>query len=81
MDTTERIALLLELMSCNHDIYYWCFDKDLKVISSTAKDDSVLKRIIFKEEKHFGYLQEYVKEHSMPLISSTVMGLVWASVI
>ena len=81
MDTNEKIALFIELMSCNHDIYYWCFDKDLKVISSTAKDESVLKRIIFKEEKHFSYIQEYVKDHDSPLISSTVMGLVWASVV
>lgn len=81
MEANERINLFLELMSCNHDIYYWCFDRDFKLISTTGGEDSVLKRIIFKDKHHFSYIMEYVKEHDLPLISSMAMGLVWASVI
>jgi len=81
MEIDERISLFLDLMSCNHDIYYWCFDGNLKPVYSTCKEDSVLKRIIFREEKHVAFLQEYVKEHDMPLISSAILGLAWASVV
>ena len=79
MEVNERINLFLDMMSCSHDIYYWCFDKNLKLLSSTCKDDAVLKRVVF--DKGADYLREYAKEHEMPLISSAVTGLVWASVI
>lgn len=79
MEIDERINLFLDLMSCSHDIYYWCFDKNLKLVSSTCKEDTVLKRVVF--DKNMENVQEYVQEHEMPLISSAITGMVWASVI
>lgn len=81
MEVNERVNLFLDMMSCSHDIYYWCFDKNLKLLSSTCKEDAVLNRVIFKEPKHFQYVLEYVQEHEMPLVSSAVTGMIWASVI
>lgn len=79
MEIDERISLFLDLMSCNHDIYYWCFDNNLKILTSTCKDVAVLKRVVF--DKGAQYVQEYVREHEMPLISSSITGLIWASVV
>lgn len=80
MDIKERIDFFLELLACNHDISYWCFDKDLKLLSSTAKDQAVLNRVVFQEQKYTHYVREYVKDHDAPLISSAVSGMIWASV-
>lgn len=81
MDIDHRIALFLELMGCNVDIPYWCFDQDLKLISSTCKDEAIIQRVIFGESENQEYLLEYVREHDLPLISSGVIGLIWATVV
>ncbi len=81
MEQKEKIGLFLELMSCDQNIHYWCFDKDLKMISSTCKDPGVLDKVLFNEAKHRKYVLEYVKEHDKPLVSSSQIGLIWASVI
>ncbi len=81
MEQKDKIGFFLELMSCDHDIHYWCFDKDLKLISSTCKEPDVLNKVLFNEPKHRKYVLEYVKEHDKPLLSSSQIGLVWASVV
>lgn len=81
MEYAQKLQFFLELMSCNHDIYYWCFDQDLEMLSTTCKDDTVLKRVIFQDAQHMHNLREHVKAQEMPLISSAVLGLVWASVV
>ncbi len=81
MEINERIDFFLDLMSCNHDIYYWCFDQNLKLLSSTCKENTVLCRVIFKERRYLQRIREYVREHEMPLICSAVTGMVWASVV
>lgn len=81
MDIDQRIELFLDLMSCNVDVPYWCFDREMNPIYSTCKEDGIINRVIFSEPENRDYLLEYVQQHDLPLISSGAIGLIWATVV
>ena len=48
MEKWERLQLLKELILCNQQMYYWCFDKDLNLLNPEENNPSVLNPLFTK---------------------------------
>lgn len=72
----HNLELFKDLISCNVNIYLWCYDAEYNLLESNCPYEAVLSTVfsVFgcKED-----LYTYATEHSMPLSIGTPLGLQW----
>ncbi len=77
MDLQERLTFFQKLISCTQELYYWCYDADGSVLTSTCPDEKVFQPI-FRASGCLDYaLVTPVEE---PMILSNSANLTWAAV-
>ncbi len=67
MDQKNRLAVFQELMLCCHDLFYWCYDEKLRLISSNCNEEEVLRQL-FDVSKHDDVILSYAKLHNKPVV-------------
>lgn len=82
MDLTlqKKIDYFSELITCSHNLYYWCYDPDLHLLSTNCTEKSVYDNIFA-----ISGCKEYLRTHlqmdapqpNKPLILYDVIGLMW----
>ena len=85
MEISDKISVLLELISCFRKVDYWKFDAELELLSSTNDDPAVFCRTIFKngsadKKSSLRKALEYGAERDEPLVCSAPLGATWAYV-
>lgn len=75
----NRIAFFSELLTCSHNILYWCYDPEMKLLNTDIPEAPVYDALLSvngcKE-----YLQSYLEKNTKPIILSDEMGLMWSAV-
>ena len=74
--TAQRMQLLQELISCNADIYTWCFDSNCELLESNCPQASIFATFL-STMGYKDYLLDYAKAHTMTLEMGTAIGLSW----
>lgn len=72
----QNLALFQDLISCNANIYLWCYDGDYNLLESNCPYEAVISTVF----SVFGckeYLYTYAEENTMPLSIGTPLGLQW----
>lgn len=74
---TPYLSFFQELVCCNYDIYFWEYDTDLNLLSSTCPDSVLLDNLF-----SLSYCKEDIKnrESDLPLLMSNSIGLMWSAV-
>ena len=75
----NRITFFSELLTCSHNILYWCYDPELELLNADTPEAPVYDALLSingcKE-----YLKSWLEGNTKPLILSDAMGLMWAAV-
>ncbi|MBM6752505.1 AraC family transcriptional regulator [Mediterraneibacter glycyrrhizinilyticus] len=75
----NRITFFSELLTCSHNILYWCYDPELELLNADTPEAPVYDALLSingcKE-----YLRSWLEGNTKPLILSDAMGLMWAAV-
>lgn len=79
MDINEKLELYYKLVNCNFNMYFWVYDPQMHLLSTTCPDELVLDGILTLS-KNREYLLSYIKESTTPLMMSDSFGLMWAAV-
>lgn len=77
MELQDRLIFFRELISCNQDIYYWCYDADGSLLASSCPQETVFQPI-FRSTGCLDYALSAQAE--TPMILSNTANLVWAAV-
>ena len=85
MEISDKISVLLELISCFRKVDYWKFDRDLELLQSTNENPEIFCKALFNNDvsaKKSSLVKalEYAAEHDEPLICSVPLGATWAYV-
>lgn len=74
---SQRLELFQNLISCGQSLYYWEFDPELKLVSTSCDSQELLKEY-FVQENIQKILRRYLHQGSKkPLIIYNVIGLSW----
>ncbi len=77
MEKRERIRLMLDLIACNHAIYYWHYDAEGKILDSTCPAESLFDAVF----QHQGGVQPLFRaDADRPLVLSNEMNMMWLAV-
>ncbi len=79
MNVDERLALFVELLSCQGNYYIWTYDMEGNILSTNCRYlylDNILKRA-----DGYGELLNYAQDQTMPIIISATFGLLWGAAI
>lgn len=77
----NRITFFSELLTCSHNIFYWCYDPELNMLNADTPEASVYDALLAvngcKE-----YLMACLKKENEtnPMVLSDTMGLIWIAV-
>lgn len=73
---SQNLTLFRDLISCNANIYLWCYDGDYNLLESNCPYEAVLSTVF----SVFGckeYLYTYAEENTLPLSIGIPLGLQW----
>lgn len=76
-ELVNKYEFLCELVSCNYDVFFGVYDKEMNLISSTCPDAEKISQL-FLLENTGEYLRNYIHENPAPAIFSNSLDLVWA---
>lgn len=88
MNIAERIQFFQGMTSCCHNLYFWTYDTDMrlidKILPNQGVSDNEMSATILDEIFTVchckEYLKEYILENNMPLLISDALGLMWITV-
>ncbi len=78
MNLTENLELFQELISCSHNVYYWTYTPDLKLLHTSCPKE-------FVDGNHFFLLSQstpllkYARTGHYPFILDTFLNLLWVA--
>lgn len=75
----NRITFFSELLTCSHNILYWCYDPELELLNADTPETPVYDALLAINGCK-DYLKSWLEENTKPLILSDAMGLMWAAV-
>lgn len=67
MEQKNRIAVFQELMLCCHDLFYWCYDGELRLFSSNCDEEELLSKL-FDVSQYEDVILSYAKSHNKPVV-------------
>ncbi|MDO4864914.1 MAG: hypothetical protein Q4C10_00020 [Clostridia bacterium] len=75
LDRTDRIEMLLDLIACDHDIAYWCYDSKKQLLESTSPHERIFTMVF----QHTGYLDlaNSYAQSDAPIIVQGMMDVTW----
>lgn len=77
MEKRARIHLFLELVACNHPLYYWCYEKSGHILESTCPTEQLFD-VVFR---HYGSVELlFGAPADTPLILSNDRNILWLAV-
>lgn len=79
MTIDDKVALFREQLSCDGNIYTWCYDADGQLLHSNCPQEMLLATA-FSLLGCKDMALSHAKEHSEPVIPGTSLGLIWAVV-
>lgn len=77
LPVSERIDILLELLSCSDPIYHWIYASDGMLLTTNCKE-LILDRI-FRHSGCLDKILEHAASYSNPMIMSVPLGLTWCA--
>lgn len=77
MTVQQNLSFFRELVSCNYDLYFWEYDTEWNLLSSTCPESLLLDTLFTLSQ-----CKEYVKNYpsDLPLLLSDSTGLMWSAV-
>lgn len=79
MNLKNKIDFFTELITCSHNIYYWCYNPQLELLNADTPEASVYDALLT-----ITGCKQYIKSHldkvTKPLILSDTVGLMWIAV-
>jgi len=79
MDLEQKLALFRDLVTCSDDLFFWTYDDQLRLLTSSSPDNPHAE-LLDKIFEHSGF-QDEIRENSqtghLPLMLSLTIGLVW----
>ena len=75
LDLKERIEFLLDLISVDHPIAYWCFDSAHHLLESTSDDERIFSMIF--QELHYLDIVDRYGENPAPVIIQGELDMAW----
>ena len=79
MFSRDHYKLFQELVSCNYELYFWEYNKNLRLLDSTCPQKDYVDRL-FELNGCKEYLKNYIRDFSSPMDFTDEMGLIWAAV-
>lgn len=77
MEKRERVRLMLDMIACNHPIYYWHYDTEGKILDSTCPAESLFDAVF----QHQGGIRPLLQaDADRPLVLSNEMNMMWLAV-
>ena len=77
MEKRERVRLMLDMIACNHPIYYWHYDTEGKILDSTCPAESLFDPVF----QHQGGIRPLLQaDADRPLVLSNEMNMMWLAV-
>lgn len=85
MEISDKITVLLELISCFRKVDYWKFDTESNLLQSNNESPEVFSRTLFKNSSagkpsSLDMAMEYAADRNEPLVCSVPLGATWAYV-
>lgn len=77
MEVNEKIQFFRELISCNDNLYSWCYDCSGSLLYTNAPSADFFNTI-FLRSKCVERAFEHIQTQEFPMILSINMGLMWA---
>lgn len=74
----DKIHFFSELITCSHNLHYWCYDANLALVSSNCQDE-LLYDALFSISGCKNYLRTYLSDAQKPLVLTDSMGLMWVA--
>ena len=71
-----KLDFFSELLTSSHTIYYWCYNAEMELLSSSCPDPSVYEAL-FALGGCRSYLTRYIQKERKPLILSDPVGMMW----
>ena len=79
MELENRLILFREMVQCCHNLYFWTYDMDMKLLESNCSDVEMIRNMF-----HMGDGREtllaYAQENSKPIIMTNTFGLMWVAI-
>lgn len=72
----DRIDLFKELVTCSHNILYWCYDSELTLIDSDTPETNVYDAL-FKISGCKDYLLSQLNNKVSSVVLSDSIGFMW----
>lgn len=72
----EKLDFFSKLLTCSHDLYYWCYNPKLDLLSTNCPNVT-LYEALFALSSCQDYLKEYMQTQHNPLILTDSAGLMW----
>lgn len=76
MTLQGKIDFFSELITCSHNLCYWCFDPALTLLSTNCQDEAVYDAL-FAISGCKDFLKANLTAHQKPLVMTDSMGLMW----
>lgn len=79
LNLQNKIYFFSELITCSHNIFYWCYDPELNLLNNDTPESSVYDAL-FTITGCKAYVKNTLKKETWSLILSDTMGLIWIAV-
>lgn len=77
MEKRTRIRWLLDLVACNHPLYYWCYEKSGHILESTCPTEQLFD-VVFR---HYGSVERlFDAPADTPVVLSNDRNILWLAV-
>lgn len=79
MNNKQKLDFFKDLMSCNHLLFFWTYDRDMHLTDSNCPNEELLDDLLTLSQCR-DYLKKHIDDADMPIILSDSLGLIWAAV-
>lgn len=76
LNLQAKINFFSELITCSHNLHYWCYNPELILLSSNCEDEAFYDAL-FSLSYGKDYLRKYLKNSFSPVIYTDSLGLMW----
>ncbi len=79
MDTNERLSFFMGLVRCNYNLFFWTYDRDFKLLTTSCPKDLISEDMIAALGFHDLMLSHVEQGNRNPLVLDTEFGLLWVA--
>lgn len=76
MNIKENLNLFYKLANCNYNLYFWVYDTDMTLVSTTCPDLNLLDKLLIWSGSR-EYLLAHIPDDFSPLMLGDFLGLMW----